>query len=599
MLNRIFMLARRGGLWNVMRMVSVSHSTRSYEWITLAVACLGSIAWLVVLLLRCDTGLDLTDEGYYLNSLADPWLYPVSLTQFGFIYHPLYRLLDGDIALLRAANILLTYGLAFGLCLTVMRPTGWPRAVRMALSATLALSACTQLQMWLVTPNYNSLTLQALLLAAMAMLWAQKQLTPVSVAGWVLLGMAGVICFMAKASSAALLAVIVAVVLGVTRRLSVKGAAVCALATVSTLLLLILVIDGSISAYIARIHGGFGDTNLLLGSSALEQNLKVGGLRLTPVETALFYGTLVVVCVLTWAMQSRHAALRATAMLLSLIAAGATLVMLAGFYPSALPVRALLFVAIPAGMVIAVALRNRHFFGQRQAVIALCFLLLPCAFAFGTASSFWRTAGGAAIFWAIAAAMMVTAQHWRTLLPVVVIAQLLTGMVLWASMAAPYRQAQPIAQQQNRTILTPGHSQLYLAKDMAQYIDTLSSMLRAEGFTPGDGIIDLTGRSPTSVYAVGGKAVGLAWMIGGYPGSPDFVRTALQRVPCITRQAAWVITEPRGTRPLPSALLENFPQAYQEIGAVMRPEPQPAKQYVYKPRTTAAAIAARCAREAP
>ena len=110
----------------------------------------------------------------------------------------------------------------------------------------------------------------------------------------------------------------------------------------------------------------------------------------------------------------------------------------------------------------------------------------------------------------------------------------------------------------------------------------------------GDRVIDLSGRSPTSIYAIGGQPIALAWMIGGYPGSADFVQTALQRVPCTVRTSAWVITEPEGVRPLPFSVLEDFPRAYETIGALMRPGPQPAMQYLYKPRLSPAAITAQC-----
>ena len=39
-------------------------------------------------------GIDFTDEGYYLHWISNPFLYKSSLSQFGYIYHPLYNLVD-------------------------------------------------------------------------------------------------------------------------------------------------------------------------------------------------------------------------------------------------------------------------------------------------------------------------------------------------------------------------------------------------------------------------------------------------------------------------------------------------------------------------
>ena len=57
-------------------------------------------------------GIDFTDEGYYLNWISNPFLYKSSLSQFGYIYYPLYNLVDGNIAWLRRVNFFITFVLA-------------------------------------------------------------------------------------------------------------------------------------------------------------------------------------------------------------------------------------------------------------------------------------------------------------------------------------------------------------------------------------------------------------------------------------------------------------------------------------------------------
>jgi hypothetical protein len=93
------------------------------EFKILAIAAIVTLSTLVWLLVYSRYGIDLTDESYYLIWMSNPWIYPVSASQFGFIYHPLYLLFRGDIILLRQANILITFGLSWVLCMLFFRAT--------------------------------------------------------------------------------------------------------------------------------------------------------------------------------------------------------------------------------------------------------------------------------------------------------------------------------------------------------------------------------------------------------------------------------------------------------------------------------------------
>ena len=76
----------------------------------LFMAAIASFASLLVIgwaLSLTGRGLDLTDEGYYLNWMADPQAFPATVTLFGFVYHPLFEMLDGDVARLLQASILM------------------------------------------------------------------------------------------------------------------------------------------------------------------------------------------------------------------------------------------------------------------------------------------------------------------------------------------------------------------------------------------------------------------------------------------------------------------------------------------------------------
>ena len=179
-----------------------NHSTgkdiaTSVEWLALATAVVASITIIGWVVWYSRFGIDFTDEGYYLEWISNPWSYKASVTQFGFIYHPLYQLVGGDIVLLRRANLLITLGLAWILCFVLCRkiiirhklakPSCSLPLVGVAL--VLSTSALALLGLWwLPTPNYYSLNLQALLIAGTGILLAEANTSRNSLKGWVLIG---------------------------------------------------------------------------------------------------------------------------------------------------------------------------------------------------------------------------------------------------------------------------------------------------------------------------------------------------------------------------------------------------------------------------
>jgi hypothetical protein len=90
------------------------------------------------------------------------------------------------------------------------------------------------------------------------------------------------------------------------------------------------------------------------------------------------------------------------------------------------------------------------------------------------------------------------------------------------------------------------------------------------GFKPGDPVIDLSGQSPTLLYAMGAESIGAAWMIGGYTGSLKYATAVMGRVSCEKLAAAWVLVEATGPRSIPTELMADmgamFPQNYKHAG---------------------------------
>ena len=210
-----------------------------------------ALTTVTVMLLLADRGFDLTDEGFYLNWISRPGLWSASSTQFGFVYHPLWELTGGDVARLRRLSILLTFGLAWG-CFLAVTATGRRNAPRLVALGAAAATAAVSLRIydqWLLTPSYNTLTLQAALATTIGLsLWVRAVEGRSAYIGAVVVGLGGAALFLAKPPAAGAVAVVVTGALVAARQLQWRAWSVAIASSVAALALAAVAIDGAPSA---------------------------------------------------------------------------------------------------------------------------------------------------------------------------------------------------------------------------------------------------------------------------------------------------------------------------------------------------------------
>jgi hypothetical protein len=245
----------------------------NHSWSRLAAVCISAVL-IAFLLWLCGRGFELTDEGFYLNSIAYPWAQAHTHLLFGFAFHPLYLLAGGDVAILRYANVVMLWlcaSLAFFAVLNELSAKP-PLLQKLALSAALGVTSFNLFLLWLPTPSYNSLALSGLLLAtAGAVTCHRDRLFSV---GPIALGVGGYLTFLGKISSAAILAPVALVYLHRTRTL---WSVVAIAGGVSAFLLLTTatVIDDSILGFVDRLCGGLTLLHTLSHDHDLLQLLKL------------------------------------------------------------------------------------------------------------------------------------------------------------------------------------------------------------------------------------------------------------------------------------------------------------------------------------
>lgn len=593
-----------------------------------ATALLLAAALLALLLLlrlaaAADRGLDFTDEAFNLVATADPARYPALPTLFGFFLHPLHRALDGNIAALRLANFAATYllGALFFWALLAWKFPADRLSPLQRLAAALALgaSALSLFGTWMVAPSYNSLALQGTLVIAAAtlrLLTAPPRLELPALLG---IGLGGWVVFMAKPTTAALLALALLALLVACHERWLRAVVVAGGAASSLLLATAVALDGSPAAFAQRLlhaaqQAGAQDSRYsAAGLFRMELPRVDAGLVLFAVAVALL-GLLLRPARgqeggRPWLLRGAAAALAAYGLL--------ALWHMDGWPVAATPDKG---VVLLAPLLTSLLLRRRDAAAGEQPEgdasrqrmergVVIFLAILPWIYAFGTNNNPWHNMGFAAAFWVALAVVLTRAPSGPRAAPaslaaVTVVAVVASTGLLMSAMRHPYRQATPLDEQEQP--VTVRGSALRLSAETASYLREAAAGSRAAGLPDGAPMLDLTGRSPGLVYALGARSPSDPWLIGGYPNSDQRVINGLHAVGCSELAVAWLLVEPTGLRRLTEGQVlgsigASLEGDYLQVAAWHAPaapgwKQRAAEQRLYRPQRPAAEAEAACAR---
>lgn len=505
-----------------------------------ALATIGISAWLAT------RGFDRTDEGFYLNSIAHPGDDRSTILLFGYAYHPLYVLVGGDVVLLRWAGMLLSVVAVGSLAWVALGTPALvglrtvPPALRAAASLGLGATALTTMAQMPSTPSYNTLALQGLSLTATALVSAVTRAGRAGIVGAGLVGVGGWVTFLAKPTTAALLAAIVvaaAIALPGAWRRRAWATIVAAVASAALTLLLARVSPAGI---IEVLSNGLATSTALGGHEDLVR-WDTFPLRGTAFTAAAGAATILAAC-----------------------GAGLVAVMVASL------VRARRSVVTGAGR--GSDRPHSHRIGPTLVGVLI---LLPPAYALGTNLNLWTAQGRAGSFWLVALCVLLTRYSgpsttpflWTA--PVAATLALLFAMLV-ATAAAPYRY-QPL-----RTATTPtqvGSGTVRLTPADHERVAELAALGQRLGVDEHTRVLDLTGDSPGSIFLLGARPVGQAWILGGYPGSESAARLAIEHDRCSMRGALLFVAE-GAPRALPAGVLDTvgleLDRDYEVVGVFQR-----------------------------
>ncbi|UPJ47786.1 hypothetical protein IVB30_31860 [Bradyrhizobium sp. 200] len=565
-------------------------------------------AWL---LYYSSYGLNLFDDGFYLGFIANPFPYAINMppSLFGFVYHWPYQWAGGDVAVLRMGSFTLTMALGWILSFLVicrLWTVGWSHAA--VLSVGIGSMALCDYRGWGVTPSYYTLTFQSLLMVMIGLLLADRPERIRQVLGWILVGVGGWCCFMAKPTTAAAIAVIVMLYVVVLRRNSLLPMLGAALAALALLIVTAYLIDGGITGLVTRTVNG-AKMGILLGAGhEVSRMFRIDWLSTSRSQLAI--AVLVAFApLLGILMGSTHKLLRSLALAVVLIVTIA--IALLGIDPISIT-PSILFL-VPAFTCLGAMFYRERLVLRAQAptsiALALTFLVLPHLSALGTAGNYWTIGARDALFWmlAVVAFLSPLAQQRRslsTLLPVTVFAQLLTASFVNGGLLKPYGQVKDLRAYTAVTPM-PGGGKLVLSQSFHDYLVTAKAQARAAGLEVGTPMVDLTGVAPTLLYVLETRALGLPWLIGGYPGSSAAAMEMVGLENCADLAKAWVVIEPEGPYHLDQAsVMASFGAGKADYVAAANFDPpifggyrNLTRQFLLKP-VRPAAVAEQSCREA-
>jgi hypothetical protein len=142
--------------------------------------------------------------------------------------------------------------------------------------------------------------------------------------------------------------------------------------------------------------------------------------------------------------------------------------------------------------------------------------------------------------------------------------------MLVATAVAPYRY-QPLRTATTATQVGSGTVRLTPADH--ERVADLTALAERLGVDEHTRVLDLSGDSPGSIFLLGARPVGQAWILGGYPGSESAARLAIEHDRCSMRGALLFVAE-GAPRALPARVLDtvglDLARDYEVVGVFHR-----------------------------
>ncbi|NLB63192.1 MAG: hypothetical protein GX801_03685 [Fibrobacter sp.] len=507
-------------------------------------------------------GIDFTDEGFYLSWISDPFSYEYGITNFGFFYFPFFSLFNENIVFLRWFNVFLIGGLGFFVTYQALDKFVKTIEVKEKVVLSFVLSSlCLALYsgtiLFLPTPSYNDMNFAGLLVVMLGWLIgleANRRNLILTSSFFIALG--GLILFHGKPSTAVLVgfAIFLAMLIRSEKRVLWLSC------TVVIFLVLLLASSFYISsgplALIQRYITAYEIQSYLQSGHDFFSIIRLDDFSLG--KRLWFYLFILFSLLVSFFYLDKNRKILFGRDLIIILLVGFVIyyilsgqVFSIGYYQG---VFLLLLSMIP--LVLFYMFGWLHGFKLTSNLYLFAFLsfVFIYAYAFGTNNNYFLMYHKVFFFFALVGAVLLR-EHigLRSTLVFVIFLQSIVVLNLYKSYETPYRQPQPLSQ--NDALTNVHNSKLMLEKGFSKYIDELGILKTSLKAT---NLIDFSGQSPTLAYILDLKPVGVAWLLGGYPGSNEFAYQVLKQAGCSRFEDAILLYEPKGPISINIDVLSKF-----------------------------------------
>lgn len=463
-------------------------------------------------------GADLTDEIFYLVWARDPNAYQLVYQPFGYLLHPLYALVGGNLQVYRLAGFGIAAGA--GTLLGYSLATDGPN--RATLSLYGAVSALTIFFPWIITPSYNSAANVGALLVIGGIFGILADTPAMRVTGAVATASGLCIAAFAKPPLFAI-AVAVVVVVALAKRSARSLALVIAALVLAAAFIWLLLPPSQVVGLVRRIIATQHVLSLPNTALALPAKVARDWLAVPPTLTgsALAAALSLGLRRFRWSAWLGYLAVALSLYYFGSVAADAV----DGGIPDFPGIALVLAAAGYAGLL-------QHESKIHGLAVALL-LAAPAAVALGTFNNQWfqLNFSMAFPFLALFALARVDPRWWRR---GVAQALAIVGPVVLMVLAAwyPYSLPASIFEQQIPVEHPLTHGSILVDDETATFVRS------ARGLAQGALVLDLSGTGPGVDAVLGARAPVLLWLNPATPSWPDVVWS---RLSADERENAWFI----------------------------------------------------------
>lgn len=425
------------------------------------------------------------------------------------------------------------------------------------------------------------------MIAAVGLLLVDAKLTErFRYAVWILISVAGWLAFMAKPTTAFGLGCCVVFYAFTSKNFNFGSLLVAMGVAIMLLIVSAIVIDGSVTAFIERLTMAVTDEHLFNSEHGISEVFRKffvfpGGMR----SKILFCLAITVVCIAYFSRSlSMIVALSGLAIVVCIVLATIVITIESIGRSDNRAIVVMLLMGLLPFIATLFFVFNRfnalNNIPHQKIPLALSFLFFPHIYAFGTNNDYLLQASGVGFFWILAVMVLFIPiirerNIIKTLLPFTIATQSVAIVCVLIGFQSPYRQPQPLNQNDYSVAVGKSGSNLILSERDGHCIDSAERSAFQAKFIIGTPVIDLTGCSPGVLYSLGAKNTGSAWLLGGYPGSNQAAIASLKRVSCNELASAWLLVEPGQPRSLSTEVLSsfgaNFEQDYKVVASWVAP----------------------------